>query len=108
VTWTLSVPQLGRLAFDFAPEPWMSTAPCRGAAEVFFVDDGIDYPRAVAQRRVTYPEARRICATCPFTGPCLEYAISSHAEWGLWGGLDPVERRVIVRDRERARNRVST
>ena len=106
MTWTTGVPQLRRLAFELAAIPWMAKAPCRGS-EAFFVDDGIDFPRAISQKRVTYPDARRICATCPFTGPCLEYAIASHAEFGLWAGLDPVERRQVVRDRERARNRVS-
>jgi Transcription factor WhiB len=110
VTWTTGVPQLGRLAFELAPEVWMASAPCRGRTEPFFEHDGIDFPRAASQHRVTYPEARRICSTCPFTGldgPCLAYALESHADWGVWGGLDPVERRQLVRERERRGNRVS-
>jgi WhiB family redox-sensing transcriptional regulator len=107
VTWTTGVPQLRRLAFELAAAPWMAEAPCRGSSVAFFVDDGIDFPRAAAQRRVTYAEARRICSTCPLTEPCLEYALASHAEYGVWGGLDPVERRALERERRQRRNRVS-
>ena len=108
MTWTTGVPQLGRLAFELAPEVWMEQAPCRGRTEPFFEHDGINFPRAIAQQRLTYPEARRICATCPFTGlngPCLQYAFDSHCEYGVFGGFDPTERRAIVKERERNRER---
>lgn len=41
--------------------------------------------------------AKRICADCPVTDQCLEYALASDERFGVWGGLDAGERRRIVR-----------
>lgn len=96
--------------FPFKGEPWMERAPCKNHdGDLWFVDDSADTRLLVNHQRVTYPEARKICATCPFTGldgPCLEYALASHADWGLWAGFSPQERRAIMKERERGRRRV--
>lgn len=39
-------------------------------------------------------EAKRVCAGCPVRDPCLQWAISSGVDHGIWGGLDEQERRV--------------
>jgi hypothetical protein len=110
VTWTTGVPQLGRLAFELAAAPWMSAAPCRRNPRPFFSDDLRAMNTKQAMLGYDYPEARKICATCPFSGPdgpCLAHALATASEFGLWGGFSPLERREIRRERERARNRVS-
>jgi hypothetical protein len=39
-----------------------------------------------------------ICASCDIQNECAEYAI--HTEpWGFWGGLTPIERRQIRKQR---------
>jgi WhiB family redox-sensing transcriptional regulator len=43
--------------------------------------------------------ARRICATCPVKLPCLEYALASGIDHGVWGGASERERRRIARRR---------
>ena len=35
--------------------------------------------------------AKRICAVCPVSTDCLNYALD-HEEFGIWGGLTPFER----------------
>lgn len=41
-------------------------------------------------------EARRLCAGCPVTAECLEYAIRAGCEFGVWGGRTEVERRRLA------------
>ncbi|MFM8971547.1 MAG: WhiB family transcriptional regulator, partial [Actinomycetota bacterium] len=46
--------------------------------------------------------AVRFCAACPGRAECLEYAIATpQPEW-VWVGLDPVERRRLLRRRQKA------
>ncbi len=46
--------------------------------------------------------AKAICEGCPCKAPCLEYALVHEREWGIWGGLNPDERRKILWHRENA------
>ena len=34
--------------------------------------------------------AKKMCEECPVVGFCLEIGIDD--KWGVWGGLDPIER----------------
>ncbi|GGF38843.1 WhiB family transcriptional regulator [Williamsia phyllosphaerae] len=60
-------------------EPWTEHAPCRGKHELFD-------PRGT-KRRAEYAEALAICATCPFTQECWEYANRNDTRGGVWGGV---------------------
>jgi WhiB family redox-sensing transcriptional regulator len=42
-------------------------------------------------------EARQICARCPVRDDCLAYALDADERYGIWGGLDPDERRSLRR-----------
>ncbi len=42
--------------------------------------------------------AKNVCAACPFTAPCAEWAIRRE-RWGVWGGLTEDERQTIRRAR---------
>lgn len=56
--------------------------------------------------------AKRVCARCTVTVPCLEYALAfesgelgtatSYGPFGVYGGLSPSERKQIIRDRQAA------
>ncbi len=68
---------------------WMEMARCRELpAEVFFPSDGSGVE-----------VARRYCAECVVSGPCLEYALANRIEHGVWGGASERERRRIARSR---------
>lgn len=51
----------------------------------------------------TRPEVRRakaVCRSCPVLIECLEYALATHQNHGIWGGLTPSERRRVRIRRE--------
>ena len=43
--------------------------------------------------------AQKICAECPVSAACLEYALANHIDHGVWGGCSERERRRILRRR---------
>jgi WhiB family redox-sensing transcriptional regulator len=68
---------------------WMGRGKCKEVApDVFFPSDGMGV--LVAQR---------ICAECPVSSACLEYALDNHIDHGVWGGASERERRRILRRR---------
>jgi WhiB family redox-sensing transcriptional regulator len=77
-----------------ADTSWMQHAACEGAdPDLFFPEQGgVD---------VT-DDARQMCARCPVRGACLEFAITTHQDHGVWGGKSARERARIRRQRRRA------
>ncbi len=72
-----------KLAFDADDRVWMLEAKCLDAdPEAFFPEKG-----------GSTREAKRICATCPVRGECLDYALANDERFGIWGGLSERERR---------------
>lgn len=51
-----------------------------------------------------YDKARRMCEECPVTGFCLEIGIEE--KWGMWGGLDPVERQKLNKSNKLPKDRL--
>jgi len=51
-------------------------------------------------------EARICCGVCPVKRECLEFAIAARIEHGVWGGLLPHEREVILSRRRGNRRKV--
>jgi WhiB family transcriptional regulator, redox-sensing transcriptional regulator len=41
--------------------------------------------------------AKQVCGACEVSGPCLEFALETRQEFGVWGGRDEDERREMVR-----------
>lgn len=61
---------------------WLERAACRGMdPEIFFPSQGMDGR-----------EAKAICATCPVTQECLDYAESNKERIGVFGGMTAQER----------------
>ncbi|MBX3312324.1 MAG: WhiB family transcriptional regulator [Microbacteriaceae bacterium] len=48
-------------------------------------------------------KAKAICATCSVTDNCLQYALETSQDSGVWGGLSEDERRTLKRRAARAR-----
>jgi WhiB family redox-sensing transcriptional regulator len=50
-------------------------------------------------------EARQVCQRCPVLDPCLQWALDSGQDAGVWGGLSEDERRALKRRTARVRAR---
>jgi WhiB family redox-sensing transcriptional regulator len=48
-------------------------------------------------------EAKAVCGRCKVVGTCLEWAMESGQDFGVWGGLSEDERRALKRRYARAR-----
>lgn len=62
-------------------DDWRSRALCKGKTKIFFVETVIG---------VTI--AKQWCAGCPVRERCLDYAMTTRQEHGVWGGLSEQER----------------
>jgi WhiB family redox-sensing transcriptional regulator len=60
-----------------------------------------DIPRTTffPHDRVGIMVAKRVCASCPVRGQCLEYALENRIAHGVWGGASEQERRRMLRHR---------
>lgn len=71
-------------------DDWRLRAACLGQPQsLFFVD--------VGKGDAT---ARLMCAGCPVRDECLDFAIRTNQEYGIWAGMNARERR-IFEDNER-------
>lgn len=65
---------------------------CEQAPDAFFIDQS-DENRAYKVKL-----AKSICDQCPVKFLCLEYALESYEQEGIWGGTTPWERRALRRN----------
>lgn len=75
------------------PGDWPDLGSCRDQPlDVFFPEaEGIGAP--------SYAQAKAICYDCPVRQECLEYALDTRTEYGMWGGATPSQRLRMLRDR---------
>jgi WhiB family redox-sensing transcriptional regulator len=82
-----------------AMEPY-GELPCHNYPDAFFYDENAK----VAGFKHQYITAKALCAECPIRLECLEYALAADEEYGVWGGLSPVERRQLKQQRKGGNN----
>lgn len=68
---------------------WRSRSACLGH------NPSLWYPTAAD----AWDEPRAICRACPVSKECLDEAIERREPWGMWGGMNPEERRASERRR---------
>ncbi len=72
---------------------WQAKAACRGPNTALF------FPPSHFERKddrdIRESKAKAICASCGVRKLCLEYAIRSREQHGIWGGLNEIERRPL-------------
>jgi WhiB family redox-sensing transcriptional regulator len=73
---------------DWDVSAWRGRSACRDSDPDIFFPIGSSGP-AVEQIET----ARRICAACPVGDQCLEFALETNQEAGIWGGTTEDERR---------------
>lgn len=79
----------------FVIENWRQRAACSG------LDTDIFFPASEQDAGA----AKAVCAGCPVRDACLEWALASRQEDGVWGGLTDNERRRLRRRRRDAARR---
>jgi WhiB family redox-sensing transcriptional regulator len=65
--------------------------PCRNFPDSFYPEGG------EIKRREETQIAKSLCQTCPIIDDCRKYALEEKEEFGIWGGLDPEERRNFLK-----------
>jgi WhiB family redox-sensing transcriptional regulator len=84
------------------PMDWRHKAACRDEDPELFFPIGNTGP-ALAQ----IEEAKKVCARCDVKEPCLQWALESGQEAGVWGGMSEDERRALKRRVARNRARMA-
>lgn len=81
-----------------SPRPWDAHLAWRRDAECRDLDPNLFFPVGVTGDALDQIEAaKQICSACPVREECLEFAITSNQEFGVWGGTSEEERRVLRR-----------
>ncbi len=81
---------------------WRHKAACRDEDPELFYPVGNSGP-ALLQ----IAEAKTVCRRCSVADSCLDWALASGQEWGVWGGTSEDERRALKRGGTRTRRGTS-
>jgi WhiB family redox-sensing transcriptional regulator len=79
-----------RLAARRRRAHWRDYAACRDTDPELFFPAGTAGPALVQAE-----QAKLVCAACPVRRPCLDWAMASGQEAGVWGGTTEEERRAL-------------
>lgn len=80
---------------------WRDQAACLG------LDTELFFPTGATGRALDQIEqAKAVCVCCPVAPECLEWALETSQDAGVWGGLSEEERRTLRRSRQRGRRRL--
>lgn len=81
---------------------WRHRAACIGEDPELFFPIG-----STGQALEQVDAAKAVCTRCPVTDECLEWALETNQDAGVWGGLSEDERRSLRRSRQRRRRLAS-
>ncbi len=85
------------LALAASDDTWRDHALCRDT------DPELFFPVGTTGIAVTaIDHAKRVCEQCTVTQECLDFALDTNQDSGIWGGLSEEERRAIRRQRAAA------
>ncbi|MFM8267274.1 MAG: WhiB family transcriptional regulator [Ilumatobacteraceae bacterium] len=71
---------------------WRRQAICRDTDPELFFPVG-----TTGAALVQIDRAKQVCGECPVQADCLQYAIDTNQDAGIWGGLSEEERRATRR-----------
>ena len=81
------------IALTNASFEWRNSALCRDTSPELFFPVGTTGP---ALHQIS--EAKAVCAQCPVKAECLEFALATNQDSGIWGGTSEEERRLLRRE----------
>lgn len=75
-----------------------SLSPCSDKTDLFYTSqiDRLEGDPLDPRRKEKEQEARSLCAVCPNRFECLLLSIERGETYGIWGGLDYYERRIVA------------
>lgn len=80
------------LALGAAPSEWRHHALCRDT------DPGLFFPVGTTGLAIEHIErAKAVCGECPVAASCLDFAMETRQDAGVWGGTTEDERRLMRR-----------
>jgi WhiB family redox-sensing transcriptional regulator len=82
---------------------WRRNAACRDTDPALFFPVGV-----TGSALVQIEDAREVCMSCSCQEACLEFALRSNQDTGIWGGASEEERRHLRRTYINKRNRLAT
>ena len=97
----MALMQSRSLSLTIEHDDWREYSACRDTDPDLFFPVGTTGP-AIEQ----IENAKAVCRTCDVQKNCLEYALTTNQDSGIWGGTSEEERRVLRRQWV-ARNRRS-
>jgi len=71
---------------------WRHHAACRDEDPELFFPIGTSGPALLQVE-----QAKAVCRRCPVTDGCLQWALESGQDAGVWGGMSEEERRAVKR-----------
>lgn len=81
------------LALSTADYSWRKYSLCRDTDPELFFPVG-----TTGQALVQIEEARRVCGECTVREECLQFALETNQDSGIWGGTSEEERRKLRRE----------
>lgn len=79
-----------RTKFEKKDDVNWGEASCRGLnTDFFFLEESQLFERQMSQKII-----RKMCFDCPIQKACMQVGFE-HEEFGIWGGLNPLERLAI-------------
>ncbi len=81
------------IALANAEYGWRVEALCRDTDPELFFPIG-----TTGAALVQIDHARAVCLQCPVQADCLDFALSTNQDSGIWGGTSEEERRVLRRE----------
>ena len=81
------------IALANAEYGWRAEALCRDTDPELFFRIG-----TTGAALVQIEQARAVCRQCPVQADCLDFALTTNQDSGIWGGTSEEERRVLRRE----------
>lgn len=79
----------------FFETTWRSLAECRGDNAHFFFPP--NHFERKPEKDMREEAARSLCRRCRVQADCLSFALETEEHHGIWGGLNELERRRVLR-----------
>lgn len=79
-------------SLTLANDDWRSVAACQDTDPDLFFPVGTTGPALVQ-----IAQAKAVCSECDAKASCLEFAITTNQDTGIWGGTSEEERRKLRR-----------